>query len=454
MSTPIQQIRELRALHDEGLLSAHEFAQRKNGILDSVFRLSNADQPANTAHQQPAARRPTNLSETENKPATTDLGYMLGQHLLGNGKEYRLQKLIGQGGMGQVWQVHDLSTESELGYSDPLALKILSPELSQSALHRRLLVEEASLVRKLAHENIVRVYDWGRDPATGSIFIVMEYLEGQDIEQYLRQQLTRTTTEQRGLSLRHALKILGPVANALHYAWKKQGLVHRDLKPSNIFLCKNGHIKLLDFGIAARVALSSTQASQVELPAHSTMLPHAGTSGYRAPEMLITDPDNNSDSQQGTSADVYALAVMLYQMLEGALPFGETRYRYHQASQPRVLNMVQWKVLQRALAWNPKERQAHPISFLRELELAGTEPTLNSSPKNESESERRARQRQQQKQIEQQRRQHASQALLYLQAKVCEARAKPKTIPSTERGTWDDSVRYLQKLSRGVNDLA
>ena len=111
-------------------------------------------------------------------------------------------------------------------------------------------------------------------------------------------------------------------------------------------------------------------------------------------------------------------------------------------------------LLQRALAWNPKERQAHLISFLRELELAGTEPTLNSSPKTKVKSERRARQRQQQKQIEQQRRQHASQALLYLQAKVCEARAKPKTIPSTERGIWDDSVRYLQKLSRGVNDLA
>ena len=92
------------ALHDEGLLSAHEFAQRKNGILDSVFRHRT---PINPQTRHTSNRRASTYelvkSETENKPATTDLGYMLGQHLLGNGKEYRLQNSLGRWD-GQVWQ--------------------------------------------------------------------------------------------------------------------------------------------------------------------------------------------------------------------------------------------------------------------------------------------------------------------------------------------------------------
>lgn len=448
MSTPIQQIRELRALHEEGLLSAHEFAQRKNGILDSVFRLSTNVQDKSSENAELTPRPNQQKKQIDSKPNTTDLGYLIGQHLLGNGKEYQLQTLIGQGGMSQVWKVHDLSTEAELGYSEALALKILSPELSQSTLHRRLLIEEASMVRKLAHENIVRVYDWGRDPATGSVFIVMEYLEGQDIEQYLRQQLARATPEQRGLSLQHALKILKPISNALHYVWKKQGLVHRDLKPSNLFLCKNGQIKLLDFGIAARVASSSSPPYSTEHTVHSSLLPLAGTSGYRAPEVQHSDDKNIEDSTQNASADVYALAVMLYQMLEGILPFGETRYRYHQANKPKLLNQAQWGILQRALSWKPTERPSHPFGFLRDLEQAGATPAL-ATPINDT--ERRAIQRQQQKLVEQQRRQHASQALLYLQAKVCDS--KPKAAMQNKSSNWEQSLRYLKTVSRNVNDL-
>ena len=82
-------------------------------------------------------------------------------------------------------QAVDLATQAELGHSEMVALKILPPQLTQSSMHARLLIEEASLVRKLAHENIVRVYEWAQDPATSSYFIIMEYLAGQDLETYL-----------------------------------------------------------------------------------------------------------------------------------------------------------------------------------------------------------------------------------------------------------------------------
>jgi serine/threonine protein kinase len=406
MQTPLQKIRELRALLDENLLTEEEFSLRKNAILDSELA------PAQSRH---ASKH--NEQTTGDIAQGTDLGFLAGQEVGGLSKRYRLERLLGQGGMGQVWQASDLATQAELGHSEMLALKILPPQLTQSAMHARLLVEEASMVRRLAHENIVRVYDWARDPATSSYFIIMEYLDGQDLESYLN--------KHKRCPLKQVLSMLGPVADALQYAWDKHKLVHRDLKPSNLLLTQGGDIKLLDFGISARLR-SHTSAGLNIVPTSMTpsRSPYAGTAGYRAPEA--------GNHQHSPGLDVYAVAIMIYQMLEGAMPFGEYRHPQQTALQPATLNTAQWQVLQSGFAIQPDQRPASVRALIQAMQAAaqaiilkpGVSSAQSGAPasqvrplqeRKESPAEAAARQRaelrRQRKEVELQRRQQASLAL-------------------------------------------
>ncbi len=401
--TPREKIRQLRALLDEALITEQDFIERKNAILDTEFS-------------------PTDGLVTFAFPplqnSGTDLGFVAGQEIGGRAKPYRLERLLGQGGMGQVWQATDLATQAELGHSELVALKILPPQLTQSAMHTRLLIEEASMVRKLAHENIVRVYEWAQDPATSSYFIIMEYLDGQDLDSHL--------AAHGPCSLQQALSMLRPVAQALQYAWEKHGLVHRDLKPGNLFLTRQGEIKVLDFGISARLRSNTSPLIQP-----STRWPNAGTAGYRAPEAGTHQRVFNP------ALDVYAVAVMLYQMLEGAIPFGEWRNpaQYGQApSAPLGLTAAQWQVLQSGFAIEPAQRPASVQALLDALQAdaAGQSPDTRQARNKvqtqnppqrartaleqqsiefEAAARFRAEQRRQRKELEQQRRRQASRAL-------------------------------------------
>ena len=129
-------LRELRALHDDGLLSEQEFERRKNAILDAEYA--------------PPGAAPVSAPLPVRQG--TELGFMTGQEIGPQNRRYRLERLIGMGGMGQVWQATDLATHAELGHSEMVALKILPPQLTQSATHAKLLIEEATQARKLAHE--------------------------------------------------------------------------------------------------------------------------------------------------------------------------------------------------------------------------------------------------------------------------------------------------------------
>ena len=440
MPTPRQKIRELRAWRDEGLLTEEEFCQRKNAILDSAFAPGEQAGTTDEAVQQ------------------TDLGFLVGQEIGGTSKRYRLERLLGQGGMGQVWQATDLATHAELGHSDLVALKILPPQLTQSALHARLLIEEASLVRKLAHENIVRVYEWAQDPATSSYFIIMEYLDGQDLDSYLAAHGPRP--------LDQVLTLLEPVAQALHYAWGKHKLVHRDLKPGNLFLTHQGDIKLLDFGIAARLRSTTHLGKSSDVNATSetgawppARLPGAGTVGYRAPEAR-----SQLQPQPSPNMDVYAVAVMMYQMLEGTMPFGEQRHPAHCPLHPAALSEAKWQVLQSGFAMAPERRPANVRALLDAMREAGcshtageprmTEPAARNSADErqiaqaEDATRQRAEQRRQRKALAEQRRQQASAALRVLiekQRQVRELEEQRRRLERERQPAADSRVAPEQK---------
>ena len=331
MQTAIDKIRELRALHEDGLLSRTEFDLRKNAILDAAYRPAQA-----VAEDAPAERvRPG-----------TEIGLMAGQEVGPQNRRYRLESLIAHGGMGQVWQATDLATHAELGHSAQVALKILPPQLTQSTLQSKLLIQEATRARRLAHEHIVRVYEWAQDPATASFFLIMECLEGEDLDSLL--------AREGKLPFERVLALLEPVAAALDHAWDKHGLVHRDIKPGNVFVTKRGEVKLLDFGIAARARGSG--AAPLDAPNTS------GTPGYRAPEAA------NPQGQPAPSLDVYAVSMMIYRMLDGALPADP-------AVAPQSLQPHQWDALRAGFAHDPAARPASVRALLQNLrDASGPSP--------------------------------------------------------------------------------
>ena len=198
-----------------------------------------------------------------------------------------LREMIGQGGMGQVWLVWDQELEIQI------AAKILNPQIVSDPHRINLLKNECRNTRRLAHPNIVRVFDFHRSEALA--FISMEYVEGQNLNDY-RHQLEQISTAQIS-------SLIKPVINALGYA-HEMGLVHRDVKAGNILVDRQQSPWLTDFGIAG-----------------------AFRSGHRALEItsggsLFCMSPQQLDNQQPTpSDDIYALGVLLYQMITGYPPF-------------------------------------------------------------------------------------------------------------------------------------
>jgi formylglycine-generating enzyme required for sulfatase activity len=408
MQTAREKIRELRALHEDGLLSLQEFDRRKNAILDAEYA------PPGGSTAPPAA-------PVEQRQGT-ELGLMTGQEIGPQNRRYRLERLIGMGGMGQVWQATDLATQAELGHSDQVALKILPPQLTQSPTHAKLLIEEATQARKLAHENIVRMYEWAQDPATSSYFIIMECLEGQDLDAWLAENGT--------VDLERIESLLRPVAHALDYAWDKYKLVHRDLKPGNVFLTQRSEIKLLDFGIASRVRNAGSSLG--------LQTPNAGTNGYRAPEA------GASQRQPSPRLDVYAVAVMIYQMLEGHMPFDEARTAQFLPSAPAALKPAQWHVLQRGFAYVQDQRPASVTELLDALQRAAgpSEAELAAQAAQEA-ARRKEEQREQAARAAQERAEEQKR-----QAELAVRRKAEAQIAAAEKVKQDQQRRELEKMQR------
>ena len=215
--------------------------------------------------------------------------------------KYRLEQLLGRGGMGAVYRARDMRLDRFV------ALKVVRAELLGDPEARRRFRREAQIVARLQHPSIVAVYDYGTFP-DGGAYLVMELVQGEDLRHVLQRQ--------GRLDVAESLRILEAVCAAIGVA-HREGVLHRDLKPENILLPGGGApAKVLDFGVAKLVGDDRPDEAVTE--AHTALTAAGmiiGTPAYMAPEQFAAAP---ADAR----TDVFSLGVIAYEMLSGKLPFG------------------------------------------------------------------------------------------------------------------------------------
>ena len=212
---------------------------------------------------------------------------------------------IGQGGMGAVYKARQKTLDRVV------ALKILPPGVGQDAAFAERFTREAKALARLNHPGVVTLYEFGQ--ANGLYYFVMEFVDGMNLRELL--QASR-------ISPREALAIVPQICDALQFA-HDQGIIHRDIKPENILLDRRGRVKVADFGLAKIIgtipdAPATSQSTGSSAPPSPEALTEAnkvmGTPQYMAPEQ------SQSPGVVDHRADIYALGVVLYQMLTGELP--------------------------------------------------------------------------------------------------------------------------------------
>jgi tetratricopeptide (TPR) repeat protein/predicted Ser/Thr protein kinase len=200
---------------------------------------------------------------------------------------YEIIKTLGEGGMGAVYKAHDRELERDV------ALKVIKPELANNPEILQRFKQELILARQVTDRNIIRIFDLGE--AGGIKFITMEYIEGQNLHQLLKQQ--------GKLEVAEAVGIMEQVAAGLAAA-HREGIIHRDLKPGNIMRDANGRVVVMDFGLAR--TLSGDGMTQT-----GAML---GTIEYMSPEQA-------QGKELKASSDIFTLGLILYELLAGVTPF-------------------------------------------------------------------------------------------------------------------------------------
>jgi formylglycine-generating enzyme required for sulfatase activity len=207
--------------------------------------------------------------------------------------QYEIVKMLGRGGMGAVYMGRQISLDR------PVAIKILSNTLDEAdASFAERFKNEAKAMGKLNHPGIVSVYAFGETEG-GLLYIVMEFVDGTDV--------SRMITASGRLHTEHAMAITAHVCDALAYAHER-GIIHRDIKPANIMVAYDGTVKVADFGLAKMTHSQNTGLTQSGMA--------MGTLHYMAPEALTLG------SAVDHRADIYAVGVMLFQMLTGKVPHG------------------------------------------------------------------------------------------------------------------------------------
>ena len=268
---------------------------------------------------------------------------------------YLIQSRVARGGMATVYQALDQRLER------PVAIKVMHPHLAEDEDFTRRFIQEARQAARLAHPNIVNVFDQGQEGAL--TYIVMEYLPGITLRELLQ--------DFGALTVAQTLDIVTAVLHGLDAA-HTAGIVHRDLKPENVLLADDGRIKIADFGLA-RASTHNTATSQALL----------GTIAYLSPELI-------SRGEADLRSDIYALGIMMFEMLTGEQPYQGDQavtIAYQHANDivpaPSSKNPAVPAALDELVDWctrrSPEERPPHAravLEHVRSLEsLIGPPPT-------------------------------------------------------------------------------
>lgn len=277
--------------------------------------------------------------------------------------QYRIEHFIGRGGMGAVYKGRQITLNR------PVAIKVLPAELAKNVEFVARFHREAQLLASLSHQNIVTIFEFGQT-GEGHLFFVMEYVEGMDLHRLIRHSPPDAP---------QALRITAQICEAMQYA-HEMGVIHRDIKPANVLVTPDGRVKLVDFGLATKPAdfVSEPQepapAEEFDPTDPQGLLARrftrpgsaVGTPDYAAPEVYDGAADERSD--------IYALGIMLYEMLTGAPPSG---YFPLPSTKAAVDERVDGVVV-KALAVDPADRYQNAAEMKKAVEQA-TAP-LPASP--------------------------------------------------------------------------
>ncbi|TMQ64185.1 MAG: hypothetical protein E6K78_09645 [Candidatus Eisenbacteria bacterium] len=283
---------------------------------------------------------------------------------------YRIEEEIGAGGMGLLYRAHDLTLGRDV------ALKVLAPAVQADEAARSRLVREAQTASALSHPYICTVFEVGQ--ADGRVYIAMELVAGRSLQQML---------SDGPLDPASAIRYGGQVAEALAHAHER-GVIHRDLKSANVMITPEGRAKVLDFGLARRTApavaagtaaagsIAATLESPVRLTAEGMLM---GTPYAIAPELL-------RGAEADARSDVWALGVLLHEVVSGRAPFaGETVFELsaailHQppSALPHQVSPGLASVIGRCLAKEPSQRYQRASEVHAALEALGSSDRLPS----------------------------------------------------------------------------
>jgi serine/threonine protein kinase len=274
---------------------------------------------------------------------------------------YQVLKELGRGGMGIVFQAHDKQLNEQV------AIKILSPLLSNDPEALERLKREVSAARRITHSNVIRIHDIAE--INGLHYVSMEYFPGISLKDHIK----RTGA----LSLMQAYNIASQICDGLDAA-HRQGVIHRDLKTQNIIIHPNNHIKIIDFGLARTSHMEGMTATGLIM----------GTPEYMAPEQV-------SGKKVDERADIYSLGIILYELFTGKVPFtGDSaiavgfKQMKEDPPPPRELNPqlspAVERVILRALQKDPAMRYFSVSELRTDLERAVMQPAVAPIPESSS----------------------------------------------------------------------
>jgi eukaryotic-like serine/threonine-protein kinase len=299
-----------------------------------------------------AATSPVSSTQIMAEPVLS--GLAAGQTFAGR---YQVIEDLGKGGMGRVYKVYDTEVREKM------ALKLLNPEIASDERTIERFRNELRLARTIAHRNVCRTYDLGREGST--YFITMEYVPGEDLKGLIHRI--------GALPVGKALSLARQICEGLEEA-HRAGVVHRDLKPQNIMIDRDGNARIMDFGIARSVKAKGITGANVLI----------GTPEYMSPEQV-------DGREAGPRSDLYSLGIVLFEMLTGRLPFeGDTplsvavKQKSEAPPDPRTLNAHVPEDLARLVLWclekTPEKRPSGAAALaVRLAEIAAALPASHTT---------------------------------------------------------------------------